>query len=440
MRAGGPLIAHGCAQCRGLRVNSMVRKTNSVADWFCLQLGSREHYIIPRVLHGSERLRCLCLDAWVHPRWRSLAASVGMRSLGERYHADLATANVRACTISRLLFEAMATGRRLQGWGRIQARNAWFQRASVSMLTGELRERRETERRSIAFAYSYAALEPLRLLRSLGCKIVLGQIDPGPYEEEYVEKKAASYAHLRNARRDMAPPEYWKRAAQEWELADRIIVNSEWSRECMLRSGVDPAKIVTFPLALELGSQVDQNEKAYPSEFGDRRPMRVLFLGQVVLRKGVGQLFDAIQLLNHLPIHFTFAGPVSVRIPDFIKNSNRVTFVGPVTRQQTQELYKSADLFILPTLSDGFALTQLEARAQRLPCIVSQNCGRVVENAVDGIVIDDVSPDVIARVLADCSSRPMLLRELSRNISLGHAYSAASLLDNLMQLEADLFA
>lgn len=44
-------------------------------------------------------------------------------------------------------------------------------------------------------------------------------------------------------------------------------------------------------------------------------------------------------------------------------------------------------MFILPTLSDGFAITQLEAMANGLPVIATPNCGSVVSEGIDGFLV-----------------------------------------------------
>ena len=44
----------------------------------------------------------------------------------------------------------------------------------------------------------------------------------------------------------------------------------------------------------------------------------------------------------------------------------------------TGKLYRSADLFVIPTLSDGFAITQLEAMAHGLPVIATPHCAEVI--------------------------------------------------------------
>ena len=53
-------------------------------------------------------------------------------------------------------------------------------------------------------------------------------------------------------------------------------------------------------------------------------------------------------------------------------------------------------------MSDGFAITQLEAQAYRLPVIASKFCGKVVENGFDGIVLDEPSATCIAHAVRDC--------------------------------------
>jgi glycosyltransferase involved in cell wall biosynthesis len=130
-----------------------------------------------------------------------------------------------------------------------------------------------------------------------------------------------------------------------------------------------------------------------------RPRLQALFLGSIILRKGVGQLFDAIRQLKNEPLDFTFAGPIGVRVPDDIRGMPNVRFLGPVDRGTAERLYRDSDVFLFPTLSDGFGLTQLEALGYALPIIASANCGRVVEHGVSGLVLAEVSPEAITEAL-----------------------------------------
>lgn len=89
-------------------------------------------------------------------------------------------------------------------------------------------------------------------------------------------------------------------------------------------------------------------------------------------------------------------------------------WVGPVSRDETARYYRDTDLFLFPTLSDGFGLTQLEAQAWKLPVIASQSCGDVVEDRVNGFVLPQATGDAIASVLRTCLDRPQMLTALAR--------------------------
>jgi glycosyltransferase involved in cell wall biosynthesis len=54
-----------------------------------------------------------------------------------------------------------------------------------------------------------------------------------------------------------------------------------------------------------------------------------------------------------------------------------------VTHCGTDAFYERADLFLFPTLSDGFGLTNLEAQAWSLPIVASRFCGEVVRDGVN---------------------------------------------------------
>ena len=93
-------------------------------------------------------------------------------------------------------------------------------------------------------------------------KTLLVQIDPGPEEERIVAEEAARVPELA---RDWqpAPPEYWAFWREECKLADRIVVNSEWSREGLIRGGVPGEKISIIPLAYETPEVSGQKSAAF---------------------------------------------------------------------------------------------------------------------------------------------------------------------------------
>jgi glycosyltransferase involved in cell wall biosynthesis len=380
--------------------------------WICCQLGAREHYAIPRALLSQGLLGCLLTDAWVPPS--SVLAKISAGSLADRFHRELSDARVIAFNSSVILFEMLARARRLAEWERIIARNQWFQRKVVGALNSQLST---LSSQPILLSYSYAALEPFRFAELHGWKTLLLQIDPGPEEERIVAEEVARVPGLAGAWQ-AAPAAYWASWRQECDLADRIIVNSEWSREGLMRSGIPDEKLTLMPLAYgasEVGNQESEirQVRSYPARFTQDRPMRVLFLGQVNLRKGVARLLQAAQTLRDEPVEFWIVGPVQIANAETAADNARVKWFGPVTRKETAEKYRAADVFILPTLSDGFAITQLEAQAYGLPVISSKCCGGVVENGRNGIILEELSAECIAAAIRDCVADPNRLRTLA---------------------------
>ena len=386
--------------------------------WICSQLGAREHYAISRSLFRQGSLEHLLTDAWVPPG--SALAAFG---LGERFHPDLTEARVRAWNAGLLAFELAARLKRLSGWPLILARNHWFQQKVVAYFSGY--EPRTDNRERTLFSYSYSALEPFRFAKSHGWRTVLGQIDPGPFEEEIVAAETEREVSLApNWRR--APADYWKSWREECAVADRIIVNSQWSFDGLVRTGIPKEKLSIIPLVFE-NNVPSVLPKEYPMQFTATRPLRVLFLGQINLRKGTARLLNVARSFQSQPVEFLMTGPIQINIPEDLRSNRKIRWVGPVTRNSVRNHYVQADVFILPTLSDGFALTQLEALAHRLPVIASRRCGEVVIDRMNGLLLEEPTAEAIEEALRSCLHNPDQLAQFSENATVSERFSLSCL-------------
>ncbi|MBM9594015.1 glycosyltransferase [Roseitranquillus sediminis] len=360
------------------------------APWIVCQIGARENYAVARALHGRGRLAALMTDVWAG------GAPLPGR-LAERTHPKLRGARVRGITGRALAREMLDRARGRGGWQQILARNAWFQRAAARRLQPLLQGRPGT-----VFAYSYAAGDILAAARSAGWRTVLGQIDPGPVEARLVD---ALYAEAgQGGAHEPIPPAYWDAWRRETALADVVLVNSEWSRRALVSEGVPEAKIVTVPLAYE--PTLSPHPRTPPAQFDAERPLRLLFLGQVTLRKGIDLALEAMRALPDLPLRLDVVGPLQVAAPDWVTGDRRITLHGPVPRSAVGRFYAEADVFLFPTRSDGFGLTQLEALSAGVPVIASDRCGRVVRDGVNGQVLTALHAGTLAEVLRGLVERP----------------------------------
>ena len=176
----------------------------------------------------------------------------------------------------------------------------------------------------------------------------------------------------------------------------------------------------------------------YPERFTFERPLRVLFLGLINLRKGVARLLEAARTLRDEPVEFWMVGPVEIANAGTLAGTGHVKWFGPASRKQTAEFYKGADVLILPTLSDGFAITQLEAQARGLPVIASKNCGKVVENGLNGIILDEPSAACIADAIHKCIANSDRLAKFAAASQLRHKFTLHALAQRLEELSATL--
>jgi glycosyltransferase involved in cell wall biosynthesis len=405
-------------------------------SWITIQLGSREHYAIPSALWRARRLDRLVTDSWLS-RWQSSAVGPFLPSLAARRNDGLPDRLVASRTLGRLAIDCEMRLRKYDAWQAILHRNAWFQ----DWCAAEVMQ----SKASTVFSYCYTARKPFEVASGKSVRCVLGQIDPGPREAEVVLEATTNYRCLAPTA-DRAPQKYWDLWRDEIAMADKIIVNSPWSARLLVEAGVPSEKLVEIPLvyepsgsmehALRLGEPTGRRG-ARSVERGTGKRLKALFLGSVILRKGVGQLFDAIRILRNEPVDFTFAGPVGVKIPDEISSMPKVRFLGPVDKATAEKLYGESDVFLFPTLSDGFGLTQLEALAQGLPVITSTHCGQVVDDRVSGLVLPDVTPEVIAGSIMQLVRDRDLLDRLKANSRVPDKCHPRHLAPALLALEKD---
>jgi len=445
-------------------------------QWICCQIGAREHYAVPRALDQGERLNTLYTDFWAGPTVRTSAKVLnfrGLRSFAARYHLGLAEAAVTSWNTRALFWEARLRG---SPWSRSPWSSSPMVRSPLvsspvvrspvvpsSVVHGPytgfidvgrrfaIRVREALKRRtdlgpqSVFFAYDTGALEAMEWCRSQGVRCVLNQMDPNRVEVEMVreeEKRWPGWA----LETIQVPEEYFARREREWALADRIVVNSEFSRQALLQQGVPESKLAVIPLCYEaeigerrvkIGDGMGNAESSSSIfHLPSTNTLRVLFLGQVILRKGIQYLLAAARQLERQDIHFDVVGPIGISREAVATAPGNVTFHGRAGRDEAAAWYQRSDLFVLPTLSDGFAITQLEAMAHGLPVIATTCCGDVVTNGVDGFVVPPRDPNALAMALQRYLSAPDLLPQHQKAaLEKSTQFTLARLAGNLRGLE-----
>lgn len=393
--------------------------------WICSQIGAREHYAIPRALAKMGNLDCFYTDFWCPPRSIMRILS---NSLKGRYHRELPLAKIQNFNLKSLWQEFKRREIHNQYLGFVKY-GRWF-----SIQTREsIRRINHITPDTLFFSYDTGFLETAEYVKSNGGKCVVCQIDPGKTGQRILKNECDLWPDWSES--DEVPSEYNTRRQSEWDLADIIIVNSEWSKNALIEQGVSNKKLKVIPLCYELSQHINLQKQV--DEKVMNRPLTVLWLGSVNLQKGIQYLIQAAQMLKGENIVFDIVGPIGITAKAINSAPDNMIFHGRCMRDQTKKWYANADVFILPTLSDGFAITQLEAMAHGLPVITTRCCGKVVTEGEDGFIV----PERDSKALAD------LIFHISRNRhvlpSLSHAthnkarqYGMAQLIGNLSKIES----
>ena len=126
---------------------------------------------------------------------------------------------------------------------------------------------------------------------------------------------------------------------------------------------------------------------------------RVCYIASSVLLKGLQYLLEAWEGLNinnaELVIGGTWDKNVNKIISDKFLHLNNVKYAGFV--EDTSDFYRSASVFVCPSLIDGGPRTVYEAMTFGLPVIVTEGCGAkdIVDDGKEGFIIPQGDPEAI---------------------------------------------
>jgi glycosyltransferase involved in cell wall biosynthesis len=202
-----------------------------------------------------------------------------------------------------------------------------------------------------------------------------------------------------------------ERVENEYLLAGRLRVSSEWSRRSMLSNGVTGKEIGMFEQPVDL-------VRYTPNEFPPRAEgrLRICYVGSLDLRKGFVYLLRAVKMLGAAAVDLEIVGATG-------DSSSRRLFqrewVGLELRCAPGDpisTYQRSELFVFPTLEDGSPFAVAEAMSSGLPVIVSNCCGAAdwVRPGESGWVVPGGDAKALATAIEDATRRRRDLRAMGQ--------------------------
>lgn len=182
-----------------------------------------------------------------------------------------------------------------------------------------------------------------------------------------------------------------ERKKRELELADTIVVASDFVRHS-LPEWAHGKKIIQSPFGTPFSSnEFDLEEKS------KTKRLRILFVGSMTQRKGLADLFDAIELVDASKVELVVLGSLAAPL-SFYTDQVKFTYEPTRSHDKVLELMRTCDVFCLPSIVEGRALVIQEAMSQGLPIIITPNTGAedLVIDEETGFLVPIRNPDAIA--------------------------------------------
>jgi starch synthase len=198
-------------------------------------------------------------------------------------------------------------------------------------------------------------------------------------------------------------PGWWLEAhAHELETADRVLALSRFSAETLRNRGVDDEKIELTHLGVD-------TDYFRPGDRPADGTFRVIGVGQITQRKGLSYLVEGFERAELPSSELVLLGHI-VGDPAPWASRAGITHVPPLPRTELPPHYHRSDVYVLPSLVEGFPLTAVEAMACGVPVIVSTNTfgDEVIDDGVNGFIVPIRDADAITERLRTLAADPDL--------------------------------
>ncbi|KAF3889673.1 MULTISPECIES: glycosyltransferase family 4 protein [Nostocales] len=217
-------------------------------------------------------------------------------------------------------------------------------------------------------------------------------------------------------------PSNWMidREEREYQLADIIICLSTFAKQSFLEQNVEADKLKVLPLGAQL-------EKFRPSEqviearyqrILSGKCLNVLMVSNFSFQKGIYDLVNIACNTNYF-ISLKFIGFITNEAINFKKNiSNSIQFISKQAQFDLPMFYADADVFIFPTIQDGYAMVLAQAQASGLPILTTTNCSSldIIVEGQTGWVLPIRSPERFIERLKWCHEHRQELAQMVRSI------------------------
>lgn len=243
-------------------------------------------------------------------------------------------------------------------------------------------------------------LRPLEATRHLPCPVIftnhtsgyLMKIEKGQKARDRLSRQLAHISHV------LAPSQ---------ELCDATAAVGYSGPIDFIPNGVDTGRFAPgeSPLREQLG--IDDEEVV------------ILLARRLVEKNGVTVFAEAVAALKELPVRLLFAGDGEERgkVEQILRNNDmysRSIFLGGVPNPQMPEVYRAADISVLPSFMEATSITGLESMACGIPLVGTTVGGipTLINDQETGLLVPPGEPAALGKALAQLVANPALRQQM----------------------------
>jgi glycosyltransferase involved in cell wall biosynthesis len=351
----------------------------------CAINGSRDGYQVPAALHQAGLLRRFVTDYYAPenpPHWLPGAMARRRSALLPK----AMTAGNAACFVAQHSAERLGL-----------PMNRVFPHTDRMLASQALHE----ARRRGAHLYCYSSYLPDKARIPAGMRVVDFEYHPLPgLTLDLLREDAARYGEVAWSFERERQHAALERVSESWKHADAVVCASRMTARSLEHAGCEAERITIVPYGFE-------SRPAVARPRATAGPARFLFVGQGVQRKGLHHLLRAWRQIDPARARLTLVCYAIDPGLAELARSTGVELLGRQERASLDALMQSADVFIMPSLIEGFGLAYLEALAAGCHLVGTENTG-----------LPDLPLTDAARTLVPVGNIPALAEAIERLIVL----------------------
>jgi glycosyltransferase involved in cell wall biosynthesis len=376
--------------------------------------GARDAYQLALALSERGLLSALVTDlfwpmdrAWARTILDRLPAR--LRSLlTQRSEGRLPSSEIRLCSISGLATLLLDKVPRIPlSFRRKMTR---YTDAQLGKTAGRLAAKNNAG----LVSYSYYGYDAFNYYRRPG---ILFQLHPHPASMRRIlrEELAAhpDCASSLTQEWELSLPEQdFQHLVRETKMASKFLVASSFTRRTLIEHGATAEAIRVVPYGVDsVRFSPDPGRRS-----SDRSKLQLLFVGRINQRKGIKYLLEALRLLNSTEVELTVCGRVVDGLELFRPFGSQVRIRPSVSAIDLVAAYQSADLFVFPSVAEGFGQVLLESLACGLPILSTTHTAApdLIDEGVQGFIVEPRRPDLIAERIEWAITHRAELTEMGR--------------------------